>query len=128
MNGKLAIQIRKLCDQIAREFHPERIILFGSHASGHARPESDVDLLVIMPAGRAHVATLLAQIDLVGGAGIGVRRRSSREERRGEAERAQRRAEAERVTGDHRNHPDRLSGPSVPLAESAAESSMSLNR
>lgn len=33
--------------RIAREFHPERIILFGSHARGTARPDSDVDLLVI---------------------------------------------------------------------------------
>ena len=49
MNGNLAKQIRKLCDQIASEFHPERIILFGSHAHGRARPDSDVDLLVIMP-------------------------------------------------------------------------------
>lgn len=27
--------------------HPERIILFGSHARGDAAPDSDVDLLVI---------------------------------------------------------------------------------
>jgi len=34
---------------IAREFQPERIILFGSHASGTASRHSDVDLLVVMP-------------------------------------------------------------------------------
>lgn len=32
---------------IAREVNPEAIILFGSHATGNARPESDIDLLVI---------------------------------------------------------------------------------
>ncbi len=32
---------------IVREVEPERIILFGSHARGDARPDSDVDLLVI---------------------------------------------------------------------------------
>lgn len=29
------------------EFHPRRIILFGSFARGEAGPESDVDLLVV---------------------------------------------------------------------------------
>lgn len=33
---------------IAAQFHPERIVLFGSRASGTARPESDVDLLVVL--------------------------------------------------------------------------------
>ena len=42
-------QIQDLADKIAREFHPEKIILFGSHARGEAGPDSDVDLLVIMP-------------------------------------------------------------------------------
>ncbi len=41
--------IRDLCDQIRREFNPEKIILFGSHARGTPQWDSDVDLLVIMP-------------------------------------------------------------------------------
>lgn len=36
-------------DRIAREFQPERIVLFGSHAYGTPRSDSDVDLLVVMP-------------------------------------------------------------------------------
>ena len=32
---------------IVNEVDPERIILFGSHGRGDARPESDVDLVVI---------------------------------------------------------------------------------
>ena len=35
--------------RIVDRFDPERIILFGSHARGDARPDSDVDLLVVMP-------------------------------------------------------------------------------
>jgi predicted nucleotidyltransferase len=31
---------------------PERIVLFGSHARGTARPDSDLDLLVIEPSTR----------------------------------------------------------------------------
>jgi predicted nucleotidyltransferase len=42
--------IHDFAKRIAREFHPERIILFGSHARGDAGPDSDVDLLVIMAA------------------------------------------------------------------------------
>ena len=41
--------IRRVCAQIAREFRPQRIILFGSYAYGQPTPDSDVDLLVIMP-------------------------------------------------------------------------------
>src|SRR5438045_2460866 len=35
--------------RIAEHFHPERIMLFGSHARGTPTPDADVDLLVIMP-------------------------------------------------------------------------------
>ena len=41
--------IQDLSQRIAREFQPDRIILFGSYAYGTPRPDSDVDLLVIMP-------------------------------------------------------------------------------
>lgn len=34
--------------RIVRGFKPERIILFGSQARGHAEPDSDVDLIVVM--------------------------------------------------------------------------------
>jgi predicted nucleotidyltransferase len=41
--------IQILADRIARMFNPERIILFGSYATGTAGPDSDVDLLVVLP-------------------------------------------------------------------------------
>ena len=48
-------EIQSLAENIVREFRPEKIILFGSHARGDARPDSDVDLLVIMqPNGKEH--------------------------------------------------------------------------
>ncbi len=34
--------------QIVEKFKPQKIILFGSYARGNPRPESDVDLLVVM--------------------------------------------------------------------------------
>jgi len=40
--------IRDVVKQVAEKFNPDQIILFGSYANGKPRPESDVDLLVIM--------------------------------------------------------------------------------
>jgi uncharacterized protein len=40
--------IQSLVRQIAEKFNPQKIILFGSYARGNPRPESDVDLLVVM--------------------------------------------------------------------------------
>jgi len=42
-------QIENLSRRIAREFHPERIVLFGSYARGAAAADSDVDLLIVLP-------------------------------------------------------------------------------
>jgi uncharacterized protein len=41
--------IGKMVRKIVRKFRPEKIILFGSHARGDSGPDSDVDLLVVMP-------------------------------------------------------------------------------
>jgi predicted nucleotidyltransferase len=41
--------IRRYARAIAEEFHPEKIILFGSYAYGTPHEDSDVDLLVVMP-------------------------------------------------------------------------------
>ena len=41
--------IQEIAGRIVKEFNPERIVLFGSYANGTARPDSDVDLLVVLP-------------------------------------------------------------------------------
>lgn len=38
-----------MVSRIVRRFDPERIILFGSHARGDVTPDSDVDLLIVLP-------------------------------------------------------------------------------
>ena len=53
--------IQTLVDKIVREFHPEKIVLFGSHARGDARTDSDVDLLVIMDSNQ-HPSRMAAEI------------------------------------------------------------------
>ncbi|HVN54904.1 MAG TPA: nucleotidyltransferase domain-containing protein [Anaerolineaceae bacterium] len=40
--------IREMVTRIALQFKPIKIILFGSYAHGKPRPESDVDLLIVM--------------------------------------------------------------------------------
>src|SRR3982751_6460981 len=42
--------IRRFARQVAEYFQPDRIILFGSHAYGTPHADSDVDILVVMPA------------------------------------------------------------------------------
>src|SRR6266849_6578376 len=46
--------IRQYARAIAEEFHPDKIILFGSYAYGTPNEDSDVDLLVVMPAWNQH--------------------------------------------------------------------------
>ena len=43
-----ALAIDDVVRQIADQFQPRKIILFGSYARRQPRPESDVDLLVVM--------------------------------------------------------------------------------
>ena len=40
--------IRAFVDQVVKQFHPTRVILFGSYAYGEPNADSDVDLLVVM--------------------------------------------------------------------------------
>jgi uncharacterized protein len=47
-DSKVQPAILEMVRRIVEKFHPEKIILFGSHARGEAGPDSDVDLLVIM--------------------------------------------------------------------------------
>ena len=42
-------RISEMARRIVEKFHPDKIILFGSFARGDAGPDSDADLLVVMP-------------------------------------------------------------------------------
>lgn len=39
--------VERVVKQIAELVHPQKIILFGSRATGQARPDSDLDLLIV---------------------------------------------------------------------------------
>jgi uncharacterized protein len=52
--------IQRVTDVIVRDFGPQRVILFGSHAAGTARSDSDVDLLVVLPFEGSPIAMMSA--------------------------------------------------------------------
>ena len=58
MNEQTAGELDRLVKRIVDAVHPLRIILFGSAARGELTPDSDVDVLVVMPDGthRRHTA------------------------------------------------------------------------
>jgi predicted nucleotidyltransferase len=41
--------IKQFAREVGQRFHPDKIILFGSHAYGQPHADSDVDILVVMP-------------------------------------------------------------------------------
>jgi predicted nucleotidyltransferase len=62
--------IERLVQRIVEVAHPLRVLLFGSAARGEFHPDSDVDLLVVMPEG-VHRRRTAQQIYLeVRGVGI----------------------------------------------------------
>jgi len=54
--------IRSVTRQIVHQFHPQKVILFGSYASGQPTEDSDVDFLVLMDMDEPplHVAAKIA--------------------------------------------------------------------
>jgi len=54
--------IRSVAQQVVEQFHPRKVILFGSYAYGQPTEDSDVDLLVVMDTDEPplHVAAKIA--------------------------------------------------------------------
>jgi len=60
MSGAVARWTPTIKRRIVRGFGPLRIVVFGSQATGEARPDSDIDLLVVMPDGTDERGTAIA--------------------------------------------------------------------
>ena len=60
MQAGIKRTLEYMVQRIVKRFAPEKIILFGSHATGTAGPDSDVDLLVIMTPNESRAAQEIA--------------------------------------------------------------------
>ena len=63
-------KIDQMVQRIIEQFHPHQIILFGSYAKGTAGPDSDVDLLIVMPVSGSKRETTIAIRSALHGMGI----------------------------------------------------------
>ena len=64
--------IRDSVERILQVARPSKVILFGSYARGDASPNSDLDLMVIMPGQPDKVAEMIRLRRAVGTVGTGV--------------------------------------------------------
>ncbi len=49
MDQEIFEQLKKIADRLKRSYGAEKVILFGSYATGDATEDSDVDLFIIAP-------------------------------------------------------------------------------
>lgn len=78
---------KPLLDGVLRVFDPVQVILFGSRARGDARPDSDIDLYVVVDddtpeENRSYKARARAAMDYAGGVDIVIATRSTDARRR----------------------------------------------
>lgn len=49
MNQGMFQRLRKISERLKKEYHAEKVILYGSYATGEATEDSDIDLFIIAP-------------------------------------------------------------------------------
>jgi len=49
MKEEVFLRLKKISERLKKKYQAERVILFGSYATGEATEDSDVDILVIAP-------------------------------------------------------------------------------
>lgn len=49
MNQEINERIRKISKRLKKEYHAEKVILYGSYAKGQSTRDSDVDLFIVAP-------------------------------------------------------------------------------
>lgn len=64
--------IRQAVNRIVQAARPNKVILFGSYARGDVTPDSDLDLMVILPGQPDKVAEMIRLRQVIGVVGTGV--------------------------------------------------------
>ncbi len=49
MNQEISERLQKISERLKKEYHAEKVILYGSYAIGEETEDSDVDLFIIAP-------------------------------------------------------------------------------
>ncbi|OGW17996.1 MAG: hypothetical protein A3G93_07695 [Nitrospinae bacterium RIFCSPLOWO2_12_FULL_45_22] len=49
MNQEIYERLRKISERLKKEYHAEKVILYGSYATGEETEDSDIDLFIIAP-------------------------------------------------------------------------------
>jgi predicted nucleotidyltransferase len=62
--------LEEIVTRIVARFDPQRLILFGSHARGEARKDSDFDLLIIAPSSEPRWRRTVPVYRLLAGLGV----------------------------------------------------------
>jgi predicted nucleotidyltransferase len=62
--------LEEMVAQIVENFHPQRLILFGSRARGDVRVDSDFDLLIIAPSNEPRWRRTVPVYRLLAGLGV----------------------------------------------------------
>ncbi len=65
MNSEIYKKLQKISKRLKKEYHAEKIILFGSYATGKAKKDSDVDLFIIAPTNERFYERMAAVLGLV---------------------------------------------------------------
>lgn len=64
--------VARVVRRVVEEVRPLRVVLFGSRAKGTARPNSDIDLLIVMPDGTERKETIKQLYGRLGWADVSV--------------------------------------------------------
>jgi predicted nucleotidyltransferase len=64
--------IQQAVKRIVQTIQPNKVILFGSYARGDSTPDSDLDLMVILPGHPDKVAEMIRLRQTIGAVGTGV--------------------------------------------------------